>query len=264
MWYLNSIYNNTRYIVFIQTKYHQNIVPANDVSWHSLKTLMKTIWSPWWWNFRSYRIYRDEITTIKIYEMNFINYKENVLKLSNNWKVIFKRLSFITWILNLLLYHFVYKVEVNKFWNEITNNKPKYLIDKTEQALKLIYWKKREYEKNKYWKEIIKNIDCHNWNLIINEEIFKIDTKKQIKADYFLKIFSELIEKEETPYIDLYNFIEEYENRYSNDWFEYDYLNLKTDRIKNWYIETINKNILKKYDKKILEIKDNHIRIIQD
>jgi hypothetical protein len=35
--------NNLRYIVFIQTKYHQNIPPADDVSPSSLSALLQTI-----------------------------------------------------------------------------------------------------------------------------------------------------------------------------------------------------------------------------
>ena len=264
MEYLDFLYNDTRYIVFIQTKYHQNILPASSVSWASLKALLETIWSPSWWVFRSIRIYRDDITTIKIYERNFMNYKENVLKLSKNWKNIFEKLSFITWILNWILYMFVYKTEVNKFWNYITNNKPKYLIDETEQVLKILFWKRREYMKNKEWKEIIKHIDCHNWNLKINEEVFKLDNKKQAKADYFLELFCLLVEKEESPFIDLYNFIEKYEKRYYNDWFSSDYLTLEAGHIRKSYIKTINYNILKKYNEEVLEIKDNEIRIIQN
>jgi len=264
MSYLKSIYNNIRYIVFIQTKYHQDIFPANDVSLESLNTLMETIWSPRWWNFRSIRVYKEDITTLKIYEMNFMNYKDNVLKLSNNWKKVFKKLSFMTWILNWLLYMFVYKREVEKFWNHITNNKSKYLIDKTEEALKIIYWKRREYKKNKEWKEIIKNIDCHRWEIIINEEVFKIDDKKQTKSDYFLELFCLLVEKEDYPFIDLTDFVEFYENKYFDDWYDSDYLNLKTDNIRKSYIKTINDNVLKKYDREIIEIKDNQIRIVQD
>ena len=154
---------------------------------------------------------------------------------------------------------FIYKREVNKFWNYITNNKPKYLIDKTDEALKLLYWNRREYKKNKEWKEIIKHLDCHVWNLIINEEIFRVDDKKQTKADYFLEIFCLLVEKEESPFIDLYDFIEFYEDRFDSD-----YLNLEAGHIRKSYIKTINDNILKKYDKEILEIKDNQIKIIQD
>lgn len=264
MGYLESVYNNTRYIVFIQTKYHQDILPVNDVSWDSLKALMETIWSPRGWIFRSIRIYSEDITTIKIYEMNFMNYKDNVLKLSDNWRKIFEKLSFITWFLNWILYMFVYKREVNKFWNYITNNKPRYLIDKTELVLKLLLWRSRKYKKNKEWKEIIKHIDCHKWNLIINEEIFKVDDKKQTKADYFLELFCLLVEKEETSFIELYDFIEFYEDKYYDDWYDSDYLNLEAGHIRKSYITTINNNVLKKYDKEILEIKENQIRIIQD
>ncbi len=264
MGYLESVYNNTRYIVFIQTKYHQDIPPANDVSWHSLKALMETIWSPRWWVFRSIRIYRDDITTIKIYEMNFINYKDNVLKLSQNWRKTFEKLSFITWFLNWILYMFVYKIEVNKFWNHITNNKPKYLIDKTDIILNLLFWSRREYPKNKEGKEIIKHIDYYQWHLLINEEKFLIDKFNKTKSDYFLELFCLLIEKNETNFIDLYDFIEFYEDKYYDDWYDSDYLNLEAGHIRKSYITTINNNVLKKYDKEILEIKDNQIRIIQD
>lgn len=263
--YFKQIYNNTRYIVFLQTKYHQNILPADDVSAHSLGALLETIWSYRWWVFRSIRIYRDDITTIKIYEMNFMNYKANVLKLSKNWRKIFEKLSFITWILNYILYVFVYLKEVDKFWRHITNNKPKYLIDKTEIALKILYWKEpKEYPKNKDWKEKIKAIDCHNWKLVINKTFFVIDTKKEIKADYFLKLFALLVEKEEKGFTEEYEFIEFYEKRYEQDWFNYDYLNLSTENIRKSYIQTINKNILKKYDREIIEIKDWYISLLLD
>lgn len=264
MSYLEQIYNNTRYIVFIQTKYHQNILPANDVSTSSLIALLKTLKSPRWWNFRSIRIYREDITTIKIYEMNFMNYKDNVLKISENWRKIFKNFNSIEWLLDLILYNFVYKSEVDKFWNQITNNKPKYLIDKTEDALKILYWKRRKYDKDENWKEIIKHLDCHRWKLIINEEEFKVDSNKETKADYFLELFCLLVEKEDYHLINLYDFVEFYEEKFYNDWYEYEYLNLNKDNIRKSYITTINKNILKKYDREILEIKNNEISIIQD
>ena len=260
---LKSLYNNTRFIVFIQTKYHQNILPANDVSWSSLKALMETIWSHRGWVFRSIRIYSEDITTLKIYEMNFMNYKDNVLKLSDNWRKVFEKLSFITWILNLILYRFVYKKEVKKYWNNITNSKPKYLIDKTWWALKYLLWKRFEYKKNKDWKEIIKHLDCHKWKLIINEEIFNLDKEKQEKSSYFLELFCLLIDKDEDiTNIDLSEFVEFYENKYYDDWYDSDYLNLDSGHIRKSYIKTINDNVLKKYDNKILEIKNNEIRLI--
>ena len=260
MWYLKDIYNNTRYIVFIQTKYHQNIKPANDVSGHSLKTLLEGIGYYRWYIFRSIRINLDDITRIKIYEMNFMNYKDNVLSESELWKGIFDKLSFIEWLLNLILYNFVYLKEVKYFWNEITNNKPKYLIDKSEEFVKLFYWRKREFEKDKNWKEIIEEIDFTNWGLYINEK--KLILNKSEKSEYFLKLLSDYFsENEYEKSIISYNFLSLYEEK-NEHW--YNYLKLSTDNIKKSYIKTINKAILLKYDKEILEMKDSVIGLTDD
>lgn len=254
--------SNTRYIVFIQTKYHQNIRPANDVSASSLDALIKTISSYRWWHFRSIRIYKDDITALRIYERNFQNYKNNVLEKSNDWRNVYIKFKFFSWFLDRILYHFVYMKEVNKFWEEITNSKSKYLIDKTDIVLTLLYWEPKKYDKNKDDKEIIKHIDCHNWNLIINEKIFELSTNT--KSGYFLSLLTKYLEKNDTYFIELYDFIELYENTYNKDDKDYDYLTLSVDNIKNSYLKTINKSILDKYDKKVLEIKNNFIQIIQD
>ena len=263
MTYTQSIYNNTRYIVFIQTKYHQNILPENDVSPHSIDTLLKTIKSHRWWVFRSIRIYKEDITTLKVYEMNFINYKENVLKLSEFWNNTYKKLNFISSILDFILYNFIYKSEINKYWKTITNSKPKYLIDQTDRFNEILYWKDREYIINKDWKEVIEQVDFHNWKLYINEKVFIL--KDSDKSSYFLDILSDYFSKHEEDYfLELYEYIELYENTYDDDWKNYDYLTLSADNIKKSYIKTINKAILEKYDKEILEMKKNFIQIIQD
>lgn len=254
---------NTRYIVFIQTKYHQNILPENDVSPHSLDTLLKTIKSHRWWVFRSIRVYREDITTLRVYEMNFINYKQNVLKLSENWKNIYKNLNYISYILDFILYHFIYKPEINKFWKTITNSKPKYLIDKTDGFNETLYWKDREYIKNKYWKEVIETVDFHNWKLYINEKAFTL--KDSDKSSYFLDLLTDYFSKHEEDYfLELYEYIDFYEKRCYDDWKDYDYLTLSVDNVKKSYIQTINKAILEKYDKEILEMKKGFIQIIQD
>ncbi len=253
--------NNTRYIVFIQTKYHQNILPVNDVSPQSLEMLLKSIWSYRWYSFRSIRIYKDDITTIKVYEMNFLNYKKNVLEKSDFWKKLYIKFSFISWLLDIILYLFIYKLEINKFWNTITNKKPKYLIDKTKDFLDVLYWKDKEFNIDKDWKEIIEQIDFHNWKLYINEKFFELDEK--LKASYFLDLIARYFSKhEENYFVELWEFINYHENQYYKDWKDYKYLNLNEDNIKKWYIKTINDNILKKYNKEILEIKRNFIRIV--
>lgn len=263
MTYTQSIYNNTRYIVFIQTKYHQNILPVNDVSPHSLEVLLKCIWNYKWYLFRSIRIYRDDITRIKVYEMNFINYKKNVLEKSENWNKVYKIFSLISWFIDWILYLFVYKREVNKFWTTITNIKPKYLIDKTEAFHNVLYWKNKEFKINNDWKEIVEQVDFHNWKLYINEKPFELD--ESLKANYFLELFTKYIEKQgNTHYIELYEFIDLYEKNCEKDWYDYNYLKLSSDNVKKSYIKTINDNILKKYNKEILEISKNFIWIIQD
>jgi hypothetical protein len=255
MWYLNNIYNNTRYIVFIQTIHHQDIKPANDVSMHSLKTLLESVSNYRWYFFRSIRININDVTRLKIYEMNFINYKENVLSKSDFWKNTFSYLFFIEWLLNIILYLFVYKKEVNKFWNEITNNKPKYLIDKSEEFVKLFYWRKREFEKDKNWKEIIEEIDFTNWSLYINEK--KLILSKSEKSEYFLKLLSDYFsENEYEKSIMSYDLLDIYEEK-NEHW--YNYLKLSTDNIKKSYIKTINKAILLDYNKEILEMKGRTI-----
>ena len=257
MRYLNYIYNNTRYIVFIQTKYHQDIKPANDVSAHSLKGLLEGIGHYKWYIFRSIRINLDDVTRLKVYEMNFINYKENVLKKSELWKDIFDKLSFVEWLLNLILYNFVYLKEVKFFWNEITNNKPKYLIDKSKEFIELFYWREREFNKNKNWKEIIEEIDFVNWCLYINEK--KLILNKSEKSEYFLKLLSDYFsENHNEIWISLSDFLDLYEEK--NDYW-YKYLTLSADNIKKSYIKTINNAILLKYDKEILEIKGSVISL---
>jgi len=263
MTYTQSIYNNTRYIVFIQTKYHQNILPENDISPQSLDMLSKCIWSYKWYLFRWIRVHRDDITTLRVYEMNFINYKENVLKLSENWNKAYKKINYISYILDFILYNFIYKSEVNKYWTTITNSKPKYLIDKTKEFNEILYWKDREYIKNKDWKEVIEAVDFHNWKLYINEKAFIL--KDSDKSSYFLDLLSDYFSKHEEDYfLELYEYIELYENKYYDDWKDYNYLTLSADNIKKSYIKTINKAILEKYDKEILEMKKGYIQIIQD
>ena len=269
MWYISLHFNNTRYIVFIQTKYHQSLTPEYDVSPSSLNTLLSTIWSYRWGHFRSIRIYRDDITSLRIYERNFINYKENVLKLSQSWNKKYERVSnlsflninkFLILILDLYLYNFVFWKEINKFWKTITNSKPKYLIDVSEQALQLMYWSRMEYSKNSEWKEIVKYIDFHDWKIVINEEIFD---NLEGKSKYFLELLSDYFEKESITFISIFDYIELYENNNSKDWKDIDYLNLNKNNIKNSYIETINKNISKKYDRWVFEVKEDNIQLIE-
>jgi len=255
--------NNTRYIVFIQTKYHQDIKPENDISPQSLDMLSKCIWSYKWYSFRWIRIYRDDIITLRVYEMNFINYKENVLKLSANWNKAYKNLNYISYILDFILYNFIYKSEVNKYWTTITNSKPKYLIDKTKEFNEILYWEDREYNINKSWKEVIETLDFHNWKLYINEKVFIL--KKSEKSSYFLDVLSEYFsEHTDVYFLEVYEYIDLYEKNYDRDWKDYDYLKLSADNINKSYIKTINKAILEKYDKEILEIKKGYIQIIQE
>ncbi|MDD2870458.1 MAG: hypothetical protein PHS49_00575 [Candidatus Gracilibacteria bacterium] len=263
MTYTQSIYNNTRYIVFIQTKYHQNILPVNDVSPHSLEVLLKCIGNYKGYLFRSIRIYRDDITRIKVYEMNFINYKKNVLEKSENWNKVYKIFSLISGFIDWILYLFVYKREVNKFGTTITNIKPKYLIDKTEAFHNVLYGKNKEFKINNDGKEIVEQVDFHNGKLYINEKPFELD--ESLKANYFLELFTKYIEKQgNTHYIELYEFIDLYEKNCEKDGYDYNYLKLSSDNVKKSYIKTINDNILKKYNKEILEISKNFIGIIQD
>ncbi len=263
MFYLHSIYKNTRYIVFIQTKYHQNILPVNDVSPRSLDVLLKTIWDYRGGMFRSIRIHAQDITTLKVYEMNFYNYKNNVIKNSEFWRNIFNKYQKFSGILNFILYQFVYKKEVDFFWNNITNTKPKYLIDKTSDFLDIVFSKKREYKKDKNWKEIIEYIDFFENKLYINEELFTLD--KSTKSWYFLKLITQYFSKEENiSDISLSDFVDFYEKQSKKDWQDYDYLTLTNDNIKNSYIHTINTNVLKKYNKGILEMEDYYIKVITD
>jgi hypothetical protein len=269
MSYFQTYYNNTRYIVFIQTKYHQNLLPEFDVSPGSLRALLITIWRYKWGAFRSIRIYKEHITSLRIYERNFINYKANVLKLSPSWNKRYENVNnlsflninkFLVLILDLYLYNFVFWKEINKFWKTITNSKPKYLIDVSEEALKLMYWSRMEYSKNSEWKEVIKHIDFHDWKLIINEEIFD---NLEGKSEYFLKLLSDYFDKESTTFISIFEYIDLYENNVSEDWKDFDYLNLNKNNIKNSYIETINKNVAKKYDRWVFEVKEDNIQLIE-
>lgn len=263
MFYLHSIYKNTRYIVFIQTKYHQNILPVNDVSPRSLDVLLKTIWDYRGGMFRSIRIHAQDITTLKVYEMNFYNYKDNVLKNSEFWRKIFNKYQKISGILNFILYQFVYKSEVELFWNQITNKKPKYLIDKTADFLDIVFSKRREYKKTKDGKEIIEIIDFFDNKLYINEEQFSLDDST--KSWYFLKLLIIYFSKNENIwYISLSDFVDFYEKQSRKDGQDYNYLILNNDNIKNSYIQTINSNILKKYNKEILEMEDYYIKVVTD
>ena len=168
----------------------------------------------------------------------------------------------MTSILNIILYLFVYKIEVNKFWNTITNNKPKYLIDKTHNFHNILYSKAKEYKKDTKWKEIIEHVDFHNWKLVINEKYFILD--ETLKASYFLELISKYFDKKGIDFIELCDFIDLYEKNYYNDWKDYDFLKLSNDNIKKSYIKTINDNILKIYNQEVLEIKKNFIWVIQD
>lgn len=263
MWYIKSIFNNTRYIVFIQTKYHQDLLPEYDVSPPSLKTLLETIWSYRWWHFRSIKINNEDITSLRVYERNFINYKKNVLSKSDYWNQIYNKLNnykFLILIFDLILYNFVFWGEINKFWKTITNSKPKYLIDTSKQALVLMYWKRMEYKKDKEWKEIIKHIDFNDWKLIINEEKFNLD--EESKSQYFLKLLSEYYENENPTFISIFDYIELYEKQCLIDWKDYNYLTLNKNNIKNWYISTINDKIKEKYNRNLFVVEKEYIQII--
>jgi hypothetical protein len=81
--------------------------------------------------------------------MNFSNYKNNVLEKSVFWNNIFKKYNQIQLLLDYSLYFFVYKREIKYFGKTITNNKPKYLIDKTNSFLDILNWTRRGYNKDK-------------------------------------------------------------------------------------------------------------------
>lgn len=238
-------YWHTRYIVYIETKDNKNINPINDVSAHSLDMLLKNIWSYKWYFFRWIKIKKDDITFIRVYEVNFESYKKNAIERSEFWRTKYEKYNKHEAIVDFILRIFSFNSEVKYFGNNVTCKKAKYLDDVSWNALLKILWNRKEYPKDSSWKEIAEHFDVTDWKLIINEEEFK-EVDEYTKSGYFLELFVKLLEKEERlTELELYDFVEEYEK--INGYHDWEILNLDPTNIRNSYLKTINSKIKSKY-----------------
>lgn len=253
---------HTRYIMYIETKEHKNIPPIPDISWRSLMMLEKTISTKMWYFFRWIRLTKDDITFLRVYEVNFHTYKVNAINNSEYWRNLYCRFWLESTLVDFLLKGFSYYWEINFFSKNITTRKAKYLNDVSEIILKSIQ-EEKEYPKDTNGKEIIKDFYPLNWKIIINEKELKI-WNWETKSEYFLKILSNILEKEESTEICFSDFVDEYYNQNEQN-HEYENLNLSEINVRNSYIKTINKKVEAKYSvKDMIKLIDNYISIEVD
>ena len=126
---------DNRFIVFIQTKDNQSVPPADNVSYQSLFWIIHNLYiKNTSYYFRSMNVTQDEIITLAIYELTFSKYLNRVLEWKEKLINLYKNRVF-RFFIDLYVYLFLYSSEIEYYWNTITNNKPKYLINTRDEII---------------------------------------------------------------------------------------------------------------------------------